>query len=89
MEDNAPVHKKYCIPLRKELKMKTLEHPANSPDLNPIEHIWAILRLRIAEEYGHITSQVEMKKIVQEMWDSFGDDEFNHLIEICRNALRQ
>lgn len=69
--------------------MKTLEHPANSPDLNPIEHIWAILRLRIAKEYGHITSQVEMKKIVQEMWDSFGDDEFNHLIEICRNALRQ
>jgi len=22
-----------------------------------------------------------MKKVVQEMWDSFGDDEFNHLIE--------
>jgi len=81
MEDNAPVHKKYCIPLREKLKMQTLEHPANSPDLNPIEHIWAIMKHRIAKEYGHITSQVEMKKVVQEMWDSFGDDEFNHLIE--------
>ena len=39
MDDNAPVHKKYCIPLRRKLKMKTLEHPANSLDLNPIEHI--------------------------------------------------
>ena len=81
MEDNAPVHKKYCIPLHEKLKMKTLEHPANLPDLNPIEHIWAIMKHRIAKEYAHITSQAEMKRVVQEMWDSFGDDEFNHLIE--------
>ena len=61
--------------------MKTLEYPANSPDLNPIEYIWAIMKHRIAKEYAHITSQAEMKRVVQEMQDSFGDDEFNHLIE--------
>ena len=81
MEDNAPVHKGVCIPVRQKLKMQTLTHPPNSPDLNPIEHIWAHMKLRIAEEYAHITSQAEMKRIVQEMWDAFGDDQFNALIE--------
>jgi transposase len=81
MEDNAPVHKGVCIPVRQKLKMQTLTHPPNSPDLNPIEHIWAHMKLRIAEEYAHITSQAEMKQVVQEMWDAFGDDQFNALIE--------
>ena len=39
MEDNAPVHKKVCIPVREALRMETLEWPPNSPDLNPIENI--------------------------------------------------
>ena len=81
MEDNTPVHKGLCIPVRKKLKMVTLVHPAYSPDLNPIDHIWAHMKQRSAEEFGHITSQQEMKCIVQEMWDAFDDHQFNALIE--------
>src|SRR5438477_13219448 len=53
MEDNAPVHKKVCIPAREALRMETLEWPPNSPDLNPIENIspsW-LWRLRFRPEY--------------------------------------
>jgi len=39
VEDNAPVHKKVCIPVRQELEIIYHLHSANSPDLNPIEHI--------------------------------------------------
>ena len=81
MEDNALFHKKCCIPLHKKLKMQSLEHLTNSPDINPIEHNWVIMKHCIAKEYGYITLQAEMKKIMQKMWDSFGNDEFNHLIE--------
>jgi Transposase and inactivated derivatives len=81
MEDNAPVHKKVCIPVRKKLKMQCLAHPPNSPDLNPIEHIWAYMKDRITKEHSEVSSQMEMMKIVQEMWDSFTDDQFNVLIE--------
>jgi len=41
VEDNAPVHKKVCISVRQELVMTCHQYPPNSPDLNPIEHIWA------------------------------------------------
>ena len=61
--------------------MKTLEHPVNLHDLNPLEHIWVIMKHRIAKEYVHITLQAELKWVMQEIWDSFSDNEFNHLIK--------
>ena len=41
MEDNALVHKGVNKELRTRLGWTEYEHPPNSPDLNPIEHIWA------------------------------------------------
>jgi len=81
MEDNAPVHKKVCIPVRQELGMRCHQHPPNSPDLNPIENIWAHMKSRIAKEYGHITSINAMKQVVVNMWMEFEDGRWDHLIE--------
>ena len=39
LEDNAPPHKKVCIPVRQTLGNMCHQHPSNSPDLNPIENI--------------------------------------------------
>src|SRR5579859_7666294 len=64
VEDYAPVHKKVCIPFRKNLGMRCHQHPPNSLDLNPIENIWAHMKHRIAKEYSHITSVKEMKRVV-------------------------
>ena len=81
MEDNAPVHKKVCISVRQELEMRRHQHPPNSPDLNPIENIWAHMKHRIAKEYGHITSVKAMRHAVLHLWEEFGDHRWDHLIE--------
>ena len=44
VDNNALVHKKVCIPMKQELGMIYHQHPPNSPDLNPIEHIWAYIK---------------------------------------------
>jgi len=55
LEDNAPPHKKVCIPVRKTLGMVCHQHPPNSPDLNPIENIWCHMKKVIARDYSRIT----------------------------------
>jgi len=81
MEDNAPPHKKVCIPVRVELGMKCHQHPPNSPDLNPIEHIWTHIKPAISKEYAYITSQKVRKEAVLSIWNDFADHRWNHLVE--------
>jgi transposase len=81
MEDNAPPHKKVCIPVRQELGMRCHQHPPNSPDLNPIENIWAHMKHIISKEYAHITSQKVMREVVVSIWNDFVDHRWDHLVE--------
>ena len=81
MEDNAPVHKKVCIPVRIELGMTILEWPPNSPDLNPIEHIWSYIKDIIARDYADVSSIEEMRRIVIALWEGFTDTQFDSLID--------
>src|SRR5579871_4968 len=81
VEDNAPVHKKVCIPVRQELEMICHQQPPNSSDLNPIEHIWAYIKDVLKREYPQVTSKEEIKRIVLKIWNEFEDGQWNHLIE--------
>lgn len=73
MEDGASVHKDVCKDAHKMLKWPQYCHPPNSPDLNPIENIWAWMKHQIARRYKYITSQKEMRRIVLKIWTEFKD----------------
>lgn len=53
---------------KEELGITSLPWPANSPDLNPIENVWATLGRRVAQKRPQ--SLADLKKIVEETWYS-------------------
>ena len=76
--DNAPCHRSQIV--IKFLKDNGLKYygfgghpinqrggfPPNSPDLNPIEHIWSVLQERVALTYPKFIH--ELKEAILEQW---------------------
>jgi hypothetical protein len=58
--------------------IQNLVHPAQSPDLNPIEGIWAIIKQRLRRRI--FDSEEEMKEALQEEWDRITIEEIRHRI---------
>ena len=49
-EDNSPIHRSKLSKSWKESQnLELLERPAYSPDLNPIENIWGVLKQRLSK----------------------------------------
>jgi transposase len=81
MQDGAPCHtakiiKKYL----NNVKIPLLPWPGNSPDMNPIENLWAIVKRRMASI--RITTRAELINRLTDVWHH--DPE---IAEIARNCI--
>ena len=84
MEDNAPAHKSpYTTHYRTLEQIPKILWPRNSPDFNPIERIWTLMKRRIQRRRGteRITTMGEMKRVLQEEWDKITIEEINREVE--------
>ena len=81
-EDGDPSHGIKKKGLAQEYKeahnIQNLSHLAQSPDLNPIEGIWAILKQRLRRRI--FNSEEEMKEALQEEWSKITIEEIRHRI---------
>ena len=69
MQDNAPCHVGRLLKdLLETHGVRTLKWPAQSPDLNPIENLWAILKQRRQQKYGIPMSRDELIEQMQDIW---------------------
>ena len=85
-DDNAPIHtakdvKKWVA----KKKIKVLSNwPSQSPDLNPIEHLWSKLERRIRNRSVLAKNIKELETALQE-WNQISNDGFIVLFYIFGN----
>ena len=84
-QDNAPVHKLKVIGIFfQENEWKVLEWPAYSPNLNPIEKLWAILKQQLRKQ---TVFWKNLEEKVYEMWNEIDADVVRNLYENYANRL--
>ncbi len=84
MQDNASPHAaKYTKQILHEAGVSVIFWPAYSPDLNPIESLWDLLKDWIAENY--IMEDLKKYEVIREAvhrgWLAIRKDQLDHLID--------
>jgi transposase len=95
-QDNAKIHKsKSTVDWLLRHGIELLEDwPAHSPDLNPIEHVWALLKRKMAKDYPDIwelkrnqLNIAEFTSCLQSTWRSLDQADIDRLIDSMPRRL--
>jgi len=80
-QDNAPIHtSKITKEWFKTNKIVTIDWPANSPDLNPIENIWKQLKDNIQNQKVFPKNVNELKVALKKEWEDLDNSVFEEVV---------
>ena len=75
MHDNARLHVAHVVTeYLREVGIRTMDWPARSPDLNPIEHLWDELKRRVRARVPAPTRLPELRIAIEEEWNDIPRD---------------
>jgi len=87
-QDNDPKHKcRVATEFFNDNNINLLEWPAQSPDLNPIEHLWSILDQKVRRSYK--SKKVTFMEELRKQWELLPKSLLNALVESMLNRLQE
>ena len=88
-QDNDPKHRSRTVmDWLNQQQFDVLEWPAQSPDLNPIEHLWANLKRRL-NQYDHPpTGMLELWERIEDEWNKIDKETCLKLVESMPNRIK-
>jgi len=101
-QDNASPHtakrtQRWLENAKQEHGFSLMRWPANSPDLNPIENLWAWLKLELHRRYpdtkhlpgGPDAVRAVLKDRLKEIWWEIGEEVLNKLVASMPHCVQQ
>lgn len=97
LQDNAPIHKAKIIQdFLNRKRVKILEHPPYSPDLNPDEYLWFPLKAKLQELAPHIelmngnedTIEAELRHWLPIAWEQLDKPDLKKLADSMPKRLQ-
>ena len=89
MEDGAAAHKALLTrQAEEEYGIERLVWAASSPDLNPIETIWRILKQRINSRSPRPTTKEAVAQAIEEEWQSITSEEIVRIIDTMVDRVK-
>jgi transposase len=83
MQHNAPCYNANSIMAFLASKnVEMIQWPPYSPDLNPIENLWGLMKRKLADDYPVCTSHEQLETSFLAIWDSITPD-------VCQHDSRQ
>ena len=81
MDDNAPPHRSLLVKQFKERSgLRSFEWPPASPDLNPIENVWSMLKKRIRRQLKPSDSLYDLECLLRTEWGQLSQEKIDHVI---------
>lgn len=82
MDDGAGYHTSKRVKAWGRLHgLNRMDWPAQSPDLNPIENLWRIIKLRVSARRHQIHSVEDMEQAISMEWELLKVEDYRRCIE--------
>lgn len=88
LQDNAPCHKsKIAKRMMEESEISLVNHPPLSPDLNPIEQVWALLARMVYERKTTYENEEELWLAIKEEANKINKEKLISFIKGLKNKM--
>jgi transposase len=80
MEDGASIHSAHITKAyHAYFGVNQMKWPANSPDLNPIENVWRLLKYRVGRRFPK--TDTEVRQYIEEEWAKLTIEDYEKYIK--------